>query len=128
MEEIEASRSTHVKDIKDLDTIVCPARPDGFKMAFKGQKAWWAVRISSSMLSQLKYIAMYEGSPVSAIRWAGKIQAIKPYEDTGKYKIHLSEIFKVGPVKMKKANNAPQGTRYTNFHLLEHSRTLEEIF
>ncbi|MBN1331654.1 hypothetical protein JW978_02080 [Candidatus Dojkabacteria bacterium] len=76
-------------------------------MAFEGQKAWWAVRISASMLSQLKYIAMYEISPISAIRWAGKIQSIKPYEDTGKYKIYLSEIFKIGPVKIKSPKNAP---------------------
>ncbi len=38
------------------------------------------------MISQLKWIAMYESKPVSAIRWIGKIQenGVKPYKNTGK--------------------------------------------
>lgn len=39
-----------------------------------------------------------------------------------------SEIFKIGSIKMKNLKNVPQGPRYTNFHLIENSETLEEIF
>jgi hypothetical protein len=128
LEEVQDSKSPQIKNISDLDTIVCPARAEGFKKVFLGEKAWWAVRISASMIPQLKYIAMYEVSPVSAIRWTGKIQSIKPYEDTGKYKIYLSEIFEIDPVRMKNQKYVPQGSRYTNFQLLRNSKVLEDIF
>lgn len=84
----------------EIDTVVCPAREDGFKKVFLDQKAWWAVRISPNIINQLKYIAMYEVATISAIRWAGKISKIEPFEDTQKYKINCTEIFKVGPIKM----------------------------
>ncbi|GAG84557.1 unnamed protein product, partial [marine sediment metagenome] len=54
--------------------------------------------------------------------------AIKPYEDTGKYKIYLSEIFKIKPIKMGDPRLAPQSPRYTKFELLEKAKTLADIF
>jgi len=128
LKEFDEAKSTKVKEVIDIDTMVAPARAEGHKEAFLKEKAWWAVRISSSVISRLKYLAMYEVSPVSAIKWAGKIQAIKPYEDTGKYKIYLSEIFKIGPIKMGEARLAPQSPRYTNYELLEKAKTLSDIF
>jgi len=128
LKEFGEAKSTKVKEAIDIDTMVAPTRAEGHKEAFLKEKAWWAVRISSSVIPRLKYLAMYEVTPVSAIRWVGKIQAIKPYEDTGKYKIYLSKIFKVGPVKMGEARLAPQSPRYTKFELLEKAKTLSDIF
>jgi len=128
LKEFDEAKSTKVKEIIDIDTMVAPAQAEGHKEAFLKEKAWWAVRISFSAIPRLKYLAMYEVTPVSAIRWAGKIQAIKPYEDTGKYKIYLSKIFKVGPIKMGEARLAPQSPRYTKFELLEKAKTLSDIF
>jgi hypothetical protein len=128
LEELERAKSTKVKEIAEIDTIVCPAREEGFKEAFIEQKAWWAVRIAVSIIERLKYIAMYEVAPISAIRWAGKIQSIQPFEDTGKYKIYLSEIFEVGPIKLGISKLAPQAPRYTTFELLKKAKTLADIF
>ncbi len=128
LKEFDEAKSTKVKEVKDIDTMVAPARAEGHKEAFLKEKAWWAVRISSLVIPRLKYLAMYEVVPVKAIRWVGKIQAIKPYEDTGKYKIYLSEIFKIKPIKMGDPRLAPQSPRYTKFELLEGAKTLADIF
>ena len=127
LKDFEESVSIKV-DPSEIDTIVCPAREDGFKSAFLDEKAWWAVRISPNAISKLKYIAMYEVAPVSAIRWAGEIQSIKPYEDTGKYKIYCSEIFKVGPIKLDSQKYVPQASRYTKFSLVSKAKKLSDIF
>ena len=128
LKELDEAKSTKVKEVRDIDTMVAPARAEGHKEAFLKEKAWWAVRMSSSVIPRLKYLAMYEVKPVSAIRWVGKIQTIKPYEDTGKYKIYLSEIFKIKPIKMGDSKLAPQSPRYTKFELLEKAKTLVDIF
>jgi hypothetical protein len=127
LKDFEESISPIIDPI-EIDTIVCPAREDGFKSAFLDEKAWWAVRISPNAISKLKYISMYEVAPVSAIRWAGKIQSIKPYEDTGKYKIYCSEIFKVGPIKLDLQKKVPQAPRYTKFDLVLKAKKLSDIF
>jgi len=127
LKDFEESVSTII-DPMEIDTIVCPARKEGFKSAFLDEKAWWAIRISPNAISKLKYIAMYEVAPISAIRWTGKIQSIKPYEDTGKYKIYCSEIFKVGPIKLDVQKYAPQASRYTKFDLVLKAKKMSDIF
>jgi len=127
LKDFEESVSNKIDPI-EIDTIVCPAREDGFKSAFLDEKAWWAMRISPNAISKLKYIAMYEVAPVSAIRWSGKIQSIKPYEDTGKYKIYCSEIFKVGPIELDSQKHVPQSSRYTKFDLVLRAKKLSDIF
>ncbi len=107
--------------------MITPARADGHREAFLKKKAWWAVRIASSIIPKLKYLAMYEVAPISKIRWVGKIQSIKPYEDTGKYIIYLSKIWKIEPIEMGNSNLAPQGSKYTTFELLENAKTLEDL-
>jgi len=127
LKDFEESVSNKIDPI-EIDTIVSPAKEEGFKSVFLDEKAWWSVRISPNIISKLKYIAMYEVAPVSAIRWAGKIQSIKPYEDTGKYKIYCSEIFKVGPVKFDSQKYVPQSSRYTKFDLVLRAKKLSDIF
>ena len=43
-------------DIGELDTIVVPARDEGFQRAFIGEDRWYAIRIHSSMISQIKHV------------------------------------------------------------------------
>lgn len=47
------------RDPSGLDTIVVPAREDGFEEVFLGQDRWYQVRIHPLMISQLKYVAVY---------------------------------------------------------------------
>ena len=128
LEEVDHSKSKKVKEIREIDTMVAPARAGGHKRAFIEQKAWWAVRIAPTILPKLKYLAMYEVRPISAIRWIGKIDSIEPYEDTGKYKIYLSEIYKLPKsIKLGDPRNTPYGPRYTKYELLEKAKTLGDI-
>jgi len=89
--------------------------------------------MSPSIISQIKYIAMYETAPVSAIKWIGFVQDIKPYKDTGKYEVVLSKIEKLDkPLKLSedegKKGIAPQGPRYTKMEFIQKARKLSDIF
>lgn len=128
LKELEEAKSSKVKEVRDIDTMVAAAKADGFKQVFLEQKMWHAVRISESVIPQIKYLAMYEVSPISKIRWVGKVQSIKPWEDSGKYVLYLSDIFKVGPIELDDQKHVPQGPRYTNFELIEKAKKLGDIF
>lgn len=58
-----------------FDTVVCPARDDGFDSAFLGQRAWWAIRIAPHNLPKIRYVAMYRVAPSlrsrTTARWTG---------------------------------------------------------
>lgn len=125
--EVVEAKSTLIKDIDDIDTMVAPAKEEGFKRVFLGQKEWYAVRIASSVIPRLKYLAMYEVAPVKAIRWVGKIESIQPYEDTGKYKIFLSEINEIEPINLGNPKYAPYGPRYTTYELLQKAKDLGDL-
>jgi len=132
-EDIKESLTKKIRDMSEMDTIVCAANEDGFKEVFLGENQWYAIRISSSMIPQLKYIAMYETAPISSIRYYGLIKEIKPYKDTGKYIVYLSERRKIGPIKStpqerKAGKYVPQGPTYTKFGLLKKGKTLKDIF
>jgi hypothetical protein len=115
-----------------FDTIVCPAWEEGFNRAFLGQRAWWAVRVAQQNLGKLKYIAMYQVAPVSAITHYGEIDRIEPFEEEiGKFKIFL----RGDPVKLKaaiplgkKRNLKPPASRYTTIEALRKAKTLDDLF
>lgn len=70
-----------------FDTIVVPAREEGFKQRFLNENCWFAVRINTKHIPKLKFIAAYQVAPVAAITHIAEIEAIVPYNDTGKYMI-----------------------------------------
>lgn len=72
-----------------FDTIVVPAREEGFKQRFLNENCWFAVRINAKHLSKIKFIAAYQVAPVAAITHIAEIEAIVPYNDTGKYMIRF---------------------------------------
>ncbi|RJR15018.1 hypothetical protein C4579_03040 [Candidatus Microgenomates bacterium] len=116
----------------EIDTIVSPAKAEGFKHAFIDNDAWWAIRISSSMVPQIKHIAMYEKSPVSQVRWVAEVRpdGIKPYKNTGKYILYLENKRKIGPIKLDegKLGVAPQSSRYTTYEKLIKAGKISELW
>ena len=42
------------------DTVIVPARADGFQQEFLGNHQWMAIRISPAMKDRIKYIAAYQ--------------------------------------------------------------------
>lgn len=118
--------------LKEVDTLVCPAREDGFKHAFVDNDSWWAIRISPSIIPQLKYLAMYEVNPVSQVRWVAKIKSggIKPYKNTGKYIVEVEDKQKIKPIVLDKdvKGMAPQSPRYTIYEKLISAKVISELW
>jgi hypothetical protein len=119
------------RDPSGLDTVVVPAREDGFKEVFLGQDRWYKVRIHPSMISQLKYVAVYRTAPVSAITHYAPIRSIEPWQNSGKMVINFTERAReLGPLKLTKSGRVKhlQGLRYTNFEKLKKATSLDEAF
>lgn len=118
-------------DPSQFDTIVVPANEEGFNAQFLGNNQWYAVRISSSMLDRIKYIAAYQTAPVSAITYVAEVARIEKYKDTSKFILYFKDKAKpVGPIKLpaKRKGVAPQAPRYTTFAKLKNAKTLGDIF
>ncbi len=113
---------------EDFDTIVCPAYEEGFQRAYIGQSAWWAVRISAVAREKLKYLAIYQKAPISAVQNVAEIVRIEPFEDSGKYKVYLKNKKTIQPIKMDKPGAAPQGPRFTTFQRLLTSKKLSDLW
>ncbi len=118
---IENSVSKTTKSPHEPDTIIVPARQEGFEQVFLGEDQWYAIRIGGGMLSKIQHIAAYQSSPVSAITHVADVERIEPYGEEGKYRL----IFKGPARKIEQIPLGPaptgamQGPRYTRLaHLL----------
>jgi len=124
-----------VVPIKTLNTIIVPAEENGFKEEFLKNNRWYAVAIQINMLDKLKYIAVYQKSPIKKITYYAEIANIDLYEDTGKYIIYFNgEAKKLDvpiPLNPDNPNKAPQGRVYTNIDKIlnaTNETTLDDIF
>jgi hypothetical protein len=120
-------------DPSDLDTIVVPAQEEGFKETFIGENRWYQIRIHSSMVPRIKYIAAYQSAPVSAITHIAPVKDIALWKDGPKYVLNFTEPAKeVGPIKLVPKPNgivkAPQAPRYTSYARLMKAKNLDEAF
>ena len=132
-EEIRDIEEDDKKDVRveELDTIVVPAQAEGFQSAFLDSNAWWSIRISSSMLNRIKYIAAYQVAPISAITHVADVAKIEKYKDTNKYIVHFKEPAReINPVQLdkKKKGTAPQAPRYTTYDKLMKGKVLSDVF
>jgi len=129
--QIYVSKKTPMRRLPEMDTIVCPAREEGFNEVFLKENRWFEISISEKRIPQIKYIAMYEKKPVSAIRYIGRVKEIKPYKNSGKYEVVLEgSPIKIKPVKLSKdfPNLAPQSPKYSVKSLIDEANYLEDIF
>ena len=69
---------------QEWDTIVVPAKEEGFQSVFIGKNCWYAVRIGQKHISKLKYIAVYQVAPVSAVTHLAELEEVVPYQNSGK--------------------------------------------
>lgn len=115
----------------DIDTVVVPAREDGFQDTFLKENRWYAVRIHGTMRPQIKYIAAYQVAPQSAITYVAPVSSIEPWGDTKRFVINFAEpARKIGPIPLLKHGRvkAPQSLRYTNYERLLQAKSLDDIW
>jgi hypothetical protein len=89
--------SNKTSESESFDTVVVPAREEGFKKVFLGENCWFSIRINSKHIPKLKYIAAYQVAPIAALTHIAEIASIVPYENTGKYLVK----FKTGATKIE---------------------------
>lgn len=118
-------------DIESVDTIVVPAQEDGFTETFLGENRWYQIRINSSMIPKIKYLAVYQVAPVSAITYFAEVASIEPWQDGNKYVVNFKGIpEKVGPLKLIPGGKAKalQNIRYTSLNRIKNAKNLDEAF
>ncbi len=119
-------------DITEVDTVVVPAREEGFLTRFMGEHRWYAIRMHASMIPRIKHIATYRVAPDSAITHIAEVASIEQYRDTNKYVLTLAgpptEI--TPPLRLQPHGKvkAPQSSRYTSYARLMAARTLDDAF
>jgi hypothetical protein len=107
--------NTPAIDPSEIDTIVVPAQDEGFAETFLAENRWYQIRIHSSMIPRIKYIAAYQTSPVSAITHVAPVKDIALWKEGNKYVLNFSEAAKpVGPLKLvpktERRRESPAGT------------------
>ena len=118
-------------DVGEIDTIVVPAREDGFQETYLGENRWYAIRIHGSMRPQIKYIAVYQVAPIYSITHIAPVKSIEPWKDSGKYVVNFSEPAEaIGPIPLVKGGRvkAPQASRYASRQRLLAAKNLDDVW
>ena len=118
-------------DFEEVDTVVVPAREDGFRDTFLAEDRWYAIRLHGTMRPQIKYIAVYQIRPISAITHVAPVKSIEPWHDTGKFVVNLSEPAQaINPIPLAKNGRVKglQNLRYTTLARLQVAKTLDDLW
>lgn len=103
-----------------MDTLVVPARPKGFHEVFVGERRWPNVKIDKKRMSEVKFVAVYQTVPVSAITHYAEIDHFEPLQKAGRFDILLKgEPIEISRVPFTDADAwAVQSPRYTSLKLI----------
>jgi hypothetical protein len=126
----EVILDTQKLDVSEIDTIVVPARQDGFKEVFLESNCWHAIRLNSSMIPKIKYIAAYQVAPISAITHIAEVKSIEQYKESNKYILNFTEPaqkIKRVPLGSSKSK-APQSPRYSSKDRILSANSLDNVF
>jgi len=118
-------------DASEIDTVVVPAREDGFRAVFLNENRWYQIRLHGAMRPQIKYIAAYQVAPVSAITHIAPVRSIEPWKDSGKFVVNFAEPAKqIGPIPLIRGGRVRQlqSLRYTTRAHLESAKSLDDVW
>lgn len=115
----------------DTDTLVVAAKEENINEFFLGQKQWPGVRIDVKMLPKIKYMAVYQSAPISAITHVAAVASIRPFQRTSRYVLYL-ETPKCLARPLKRVGGgkvwAIEAPRYTLLAKLLNATNLDEAF
>ena len=120
-----------IAETADVDTVVVPAREEGYQGVFLGEHRWYAVRIHGTMRPQIKYIAGYQVAPISAITHIAPVKSIESWKDTGKVVVNFAEPAReIKPIPLVKDGRVKPlySLRYTTREKLGAAKTLADIW
>ena len=129
--EEEAEARSDKPDASEVDTVVVPAREEGFQEVFLGENKWYAIRLHGTMRPQIKYIAAYQVAPISAITHIAPVKSVEPWKDTGKFVVNFAEpAEQIGPIQLVKGGRvkALQNIRYTTQEKLRAAKSLDDLW
>jgi len=117
---------------KEPDTVIVPAEIESFEKVFLGEDCRYSIRISGGMLDKIKYIAVYQKAPVSAVTHYAPVDRIEPYGEDGKYKLIFSlKAREVPQGKIPLGDAHPvtvMGPKYTTFAKLITAKQVADLF
>ena len=114
----------------ELDTIVVPARSEGFRATFLGENRWYAIRVHASMRDQIRWIAAYQVAPISAITHVAPVRSVEPWGDSGKFVVNFEAAAQeIDPIRLVGHGRAAgiQGPRYTTKARLDAAKDVTEL-
>ena len=119
-------------DFELVDTIVIPAQEEGFVEVFLGENRWYQIRINSSMIDKIKFIAVYQVAPESAITYFAEVESIEQWQDSNKYVVNFKDKAKKipNPVKLLPTGKVKplQNIRYAVLDKILKAKNLDEAF
>lgn len=131
----ELEASLHAANVEDsgngnFDTVIVPAREEGFNKRFIGENCWFAIRIGAKQIPKLKYIAAYQVAPVGAVTHVAEIASITPYENSGKFLLTFKgPAQKIEPkCRTEYSNVNMQSPRYAQRDKLLKAKDLDDIW
>ena len=112
------------------DTILIPAHPKGFSEVFLGEKRWPSLRIDAKKAGDIKFLAVYQTRPISAITHYVEIKSFEPLSRKGRYSVEFKgDPIEIRPVKFTESDTcAIQGPRYANLRSILNAKRLDEAF
>ena len=111
------------------DTLIVSARVESFYDVFLGEWAWYPIRIDDRRKNDLKWICVYQNSPVRAITHYARITSIENYLETGRYKIVFDEPIDLPePVALgSETGLSMQGQKYTTLDRLLRAKSISDL-
>lgn len=122
------SKSPEISPFR-ADTLIVSARVESFRDVFLGQWAWYPIRIDDRRKNDLKWICVYQNSPIRSITHYARIVSIKNYLETGRYKIvfekpiELAEPLALGSEK----GLSMQGQKYTCLERVLSAKSISDL-
>jgi hypothetical protein len=130
-EDMQTSALNNMGEGNDaFDTVVVPAREEGFQKRFLGEHCWFAIRIGAKQIPKLKFIAAYQVAPVGAITHLAEIASIEPYDSSGKYILKFKKSADaIAPIPRGEYSHINmQSPRYATREKLLKAKSLDEVW
>ena len=115
----------------DINTVVVPAYEEQVQKIFLEKDCWYGIAMAPDKRSRIRYIAIYQTYPQSAITYVAKVRSIEDWsDDPKKCVLNLAEKpRKIGPIRLvKKSKGQLRRSRYTNYERLVHAQSLNDVF